>query len=124
MTQHDVDFIWNSNSQDLEAIWNAFDLKARSLPFPTPGGKLSAKQREILGWIARGKTGQEIAAILGVTISTVEKHLKAARDALDVVTTAQAVAKLSFMNQLYVDNDSEAEVRAHFPKYPSEAANG
>lgn len=124
MTQNDVDFIWNSNSQDLEAIWNAFDLKARSLPFPTSGGNLSAKQREILGWIARGKTGQEIAAILGVTISTVEKHLKAARDALDVVTTAQAVAKLSFMNQLYVDNDSEAEVRAHFPKYPSDAANG
>lgn len=124
MTQHDVDFIWNSYQQDLEAIWNTFDLKARSLPFPSNEGRLSAKQREILGWIARGKTGQEIAIILGVTLSTVEKHLKAARDALDVLTTAQAVAKLSFMNQLHVDQDNEERIRAAFAKSSAAAASG
>ena len=117
ITQHDVDFIWNSYQQDLEAIWRAFDLKARSLPFPSNEGRLTPKQREILGWIARGKTGPEISIILGVTLSTVEKHLKAARDALGVLTTAQAVAKLSFMNQLHLDQDSEERVKATFAKY-------
>lgn len=124
MTQHDVDFIWNSYQQDLEAIWNAFDLKARSLPFPANEGRLTAKQREILGWIARGKTGQEIAIILGVTLSTVEKHLKSARDALDVLNTAQAVAKLSFMNQLHVDQDNEERVKAAFTKSSADAEIG
>ena len=122
MSQHDVDFIWSSYRADLEAIWTAFDLKARSLPFPTNAGRLTDKQREILGWIARGKTGQDVATILGVTLSTVEKHLKAARDALDVLTTAQAVAKLSFMNQLHVDQDSEERVRAAFAKSSTDAA--
>lgn len=114
MSQHDVDFIWGSYRAELEAIWTVFDLKARSLPFPTSAGRLTDKQREILGWIARGKTGQEVALILGVTQSTVEKHLKAARDTLDVLTTTQAVAKLSFLNQLHVDQDNEEKVRAAF----------
>lgn len=124
MTQHDVDFIWNSHRQDLEAIWNAFDLKARSLPFPSSEGRLTAKQREILRWVASGKTGQEISIILGVTTSTVEKHLKSARNALDVLTTAQAVAKLSFLNQLHVDQDSEERVLSEFAKFSAAEANG
>jgi LuxR family transcriptional regulator len=32
----------------------------------------------------------------------VEKHLRLARDALSVETTAQAVAKASFMNHIFV----------------------
>ena len=124
MTQHDVDFIWNSHRQDLEAIWNTFDLKARSLPFPSNEGRLTAKQREILRWVASGKTGQEISIILGVTTSTVEKHLKAARNALDVLTTAQAVAKLSFLNQLHVDQDSEERVRTEFARSSAAEAIG
>ena len=117
MTQNEVDFIWHSHQQDLEAIWKVFDLKARSLPFPSNGSKLTPKQREILSWIARGKTGPEISIILGITLSTVEKHLKAARDGLGVVTTAQAITKLSFMNQLHLDQDSEERVRSTFSKY-------
>ena len=122
MTQHEVDFIWNSHRQDIEAIWTTFDLKARSLPFPSNEGRLTKKQREILGWVANGKTGPEIALILGVTLSTVEKHLKAARDALGVLTTAQAVAKLSYLNQLHVDQDIEQRVHDDFFRNSGEQA--
>ena len=39
---------------------------------------------------------------MGLTSATVEKYLRLAREALDVDTTAQAVLKASFQNQIYV----------------------
>ena len=53
-----------------------------------------------------GKTTQDAAEIMGLTPATVEKHLRLAREALDVETTAQAVLKASFQNQIFVlDSD-------------------
>ena len=49
-----------------------------------------------------GKTTQDIAFLLGLTAATVEKHLRLAREALDVDTTAQAVLKAAFYNQMFV----------------------
>jgi hypothetical protein len=40
--------------------------------------------------------------IMGLTSATVEKHLRLAREALAVDTTAQAVLKASFSNQMFV----------------------
>lgn len=37
------------------------------------------------------KTAQDIASLMGLSAATVEKHLRLAREALDVETTAQAV---------------------------------
>jgi LuxR family transcriptional regulator len=39
---------------------------------------------------------------MGLTAATVEKHLRLAREALDVDTTAQAVLKASFQNQIFL----------------------
>ncbi|MEP3034604.1 MAG: sigma factor-like helix-turn-helix DNA-binding protein, partial [Pseudoruegeria sp.] len=47
-------------------------------------------------------TTQEIAQIMGLTAATVEKHLRLAREVLDVETTAQAVLKASFNNQIFI----------------------
>jgi LuxR family transcriptional regulator len=38
---------------------------------------------------------------MGLTAATVEKHLRLAREALDVETTAQAVLKAAFYNQMF-----------------------
>jgi DNA-binding CsgD family transcriptional regulator len=37
---------------------------------------LTAREREVLDWLAAGKTNRDIAAILGRSTRTVEKHLE------------------------------------------------
>jgi LuxR family transcriptional regulator, quorum-sensing system regulator SdiA len=80
---------------------NVFHLKATSLPY-TGVNPLTARQREVLEWVGDGKTMLDIAAILGVAPATVEKHLRLAREALGVETTAQAVLKASYKNQIFI----------------------
>lgn len=53
---------------------------------------LSAREREVLLWAARGKTAWESAAILGLSPRTVEFHLASCRRKLGVATKAQMVA--------------------------------
>ena len=53
-------------------------------------------------WVGDGKTMADIAEIMGLTQATIEKHLRLAREALNVETTAQAVLKASFQNQIFV----------------------
>ena len=38
---------------------------------------LSPRQAEVLRWVARGKTNEEIAGILGLSLFTVKAHLRA-----------------------------------------------
>jgi len=37
---------------------------------------LTLREREVLGWLARGKTNAEIGMILGISAATVGKHLE------------------------------------------------
>jgi DNA-binding CsgD family transcriptional regulator len=54
---------------------------------------LTKREREILGWIARGKTSREIAAVLVVSPHTVRKHIEHILEKLDVRTRSAAVAR-------------------------------
>jgi DNA-binding response OmpR family regulator len=54
---------------------------------------LGKRQAEALTWVARGKTSEEIARILGVSKPTVEFHVNNARIKLGVATRSEAVAK-------------------------------
>jgi DNA-binding NarL/FixJ family response regulator len=53
--------------------------------------KLTARQRQVLQLIAEDKTNKEIAAILGLSVKTVEKHRTALMTRLDIHTAAQLV---------------------------------
>jgi DNA-binding CsgD family transcriptional regulator len=55
---------------------------------------LTDREAEILGWVARGKTNQEIAALLVVSPHTVRKHLEHAYHKLRVNTRTAAVARV------------------------------
>jgi LuxR family transcriptional regulator len=81
---------------------NVTHLKLIQLPFSSPNRQLTPRQREALEWMRDGKNTQDAAEIMGLTPATVEKHLRLAREALDVETTAQAVLKASFQNQIFV----------------------
>lgn len=101
LTQRDVEAIWAEHGSVLVVMNNVMHLKLQSLPQYNPGRGLTARQREVLEWVGDGKTAQDIAIIMGLTPPTVEKHLRAARENLNVETTAQAVLKLALLNQMY-----------------------
>lgn len=101
MTQGEVDAIWAEHGAVIQVLNTIAHLRILSLPYTAPGRALTSRQREVLGWVGDGKTVQDIALLLGLTAATVEKHLRLARDALSVETTAQAVLKASFQNQIF-----------------------
>lgn len=102
MTQDDVEDLWSRHGTEIAIINNITHLRMGSMPFASSRRALTARQREVLEWVANGKTIQDIAEIMGVTPATVEKHLRLAREALNVETTAQAVLKASFQNQIFM----------------------
>jgi LuxR family quorum sensing-dependent transcriptional regulator len=53
--------------------------------------QLSNRQREILSWVAAGKSSWEISEILSIAQNTVENHVKTIRERFDVATAIQAV---------------------------------
>lgn len=61
-------------------------------------GVLSRREREVLHWVARGKTNAEIAIALYISESTVRKHLQNSYGKLGVSSRTAAVALLSGTN--------------------------
>jgi DNA-binding CsgD family transcriptional regulator len=50
------------------------------------------REKEVLTWVARGKTAWEIGQILGISPRTVESYIKTAREKLGATNTVQAVS--------------------------------
>lgn len=61
--------------------------KALTLP------NLSSREKEILQWVAVGKSQQDIGDILSISHRTVEVHLRSGREKLGALSTAQAVGR-------------------------------
>lgn len=59
---------------------------------------LSERERQIMTWVAMGKTNPEIGCILSISEFTVKNHMKSIFGKLDVTNRAQAVAKLTRMD--------------------------
>lgn len=81
-------------SADGETLWQA----AGSSPITLrrcPAGALSERERQIMAWVAQGKTNPEIGCILCISEFTVKNHLKSIFSKLDVTNRAQAVARMS-----------------------------
>jgi DNA-binding CsgD family transcriptional regulator len=71
----------------------AFD-RLRALKVPTCRNKssLTTREREVLRWIACGKSAWEIGEILAISKRTVDEHTRAALRKLGAANRAQAVA--------------------------------
>lgn len=108
VSQEALDRHWPRIADPVVALCNMAHFKISQLPLPVPCADLSARQRELLEWVADGKTMQDIRVLTGLSVSAVEKHLRKARDALGVETTAQAVAKAAFLNQMFVSRAAGA----------------
>jgi DNA-binding CsgD family transcriptional regulator len=73
------------------------DVLSRTLRFPA----LSTREKEILQWIAAGKSQQDIADILTISHRTVEVHLRSGREKLYALTTPQAVGRAIALGLIY-----------------------
>ena len=101
LNQTEVDAIWARHGDDILALNNLVHLRLVTLPCTAWARSLTPRQREVLEWMGDGKTVQDTALLMGVTPVTVEKHLRLARQKLCVETTAQAVLKAAFLNQIF-----------------------
>lgn len=62
---------------------------------PVAAAPLSKRERDVLRWVARGKTNNEIATALYLSESTIRKHLQNAYRKLNVTSRTSALALLS-----------------------------
>jgi DNA-binding CsgD family transcriptional regulator len=69
----------------LSPLYNSFKHKSITL---------TVQQRKCLVWVAEGKSTEEIALILNISVSTVNKHLDSASKSLNTNSRAHAVAKV------------------------------
>lgn len=72
----------------------AFDAARRLAGYavePGPVPQIGDRVRECIYWIARGKSDQDIADILGISHASVRTYVRSAFETLDVITRAQLV---------------------------------
>ena len=102
MTQDEMDRIWRRHGREIVALVGLAHMRFASLPSNLALDQLTPRQREALEWVSHGKSNQEIARIMQLSPATVEKHLRLARQALGVRTTAQAVILAMARNQIFI----------------------
>lgn len=102
VTQSALDAIWEAHGAEINALNNMAHYKLMSLPHTSAARNLTDRQKEVLHWVGDGKTVADTALVMGLTAATVEKHLRLARAALGVETTAQAVLKAALQKQIFV----------------------
>lgn len=71
--------------------------------------KLSRREKEVASWVAESKTNPEIAAILGISSRTVEKHVHAALSKIGLENRMQ-------LARCVYEQPSEADLRATRPR--------
>jgi DNA-binding CsgD family transcriptional regulator len=76
-------------------------MRAGLLVPPLARPTLSTREREVLQWVAAGKSQQDIGDILSISPRTVEVHLRSAREKLGALTTAQAVGRAIGLRLIY-----------------------
>ena len=61
--------------------------------WPEIAASLTSREREILAWVARGKSNEQIAITLWLSLGTVRKHLDNIYEKLDVPNRTAAVCR-------------------------------
>ncbi|HQT71377.1 MAG TPA: transcriptional regulator EpsA [Thiobacillus sp.] len=75
-----------------------------------PTGLITPREVEVLTWVRDGKTNDEIADILGLSMLTVKNHLRHAMKKMVVRTRGQAVAKAIALGFLRAQGAQEKDV--------------
>ncbi|WP_333681947.1 LuxR C-terminal-related transcriptional regulator [Dyella sp.] len=70
---------------------------------PSANARLSRREREILQWVAYGKTSYEISIIVGLSERTVNFHVAGAIAKLNAANRTHAAVKAALMGLITVD---------------------
>ena len=106
MNQNETNKHWKKHGKSIEYLAKLFDELIRNLPYSNisllpPNKKLTKRQQQVLNWVSKGKSIQEISIIMHLSIPTIDKHLRLARENLDAKTTIQAMIRAQETQQLY-----------------------
>jgi DNA-binding NarL/FixJ family response regulator len=82
-----------ADRKPLDAPMNERPPQVESQTVSPPRKGPTDREKEVLTWVARGKTSAEIAIILGLKERTINFHCDNAMKRLDVINRTQAVAK-------------------------------
>lgn len=105
---------WQQSGRQVRVLSWVTHMRIATMGRALPVATLTPRQREVLTWRSAGKTVEEVAAILGITPATVEKHMRLARGALEVDTTSQAVLKAHVTHQLLSPTPIGPEISGAF----------
>lgn len=92
--------------RDLQILAHTIHAKAMLISgrsIPNYDGRLTPRERECLTWCAVGKTGDDIAAILGISEGVVRIHLQSAQHKLNCLNRTHTVAKAMAHNLIFPD---------------------
>lgn len=101
ISQAEVDQLVEREAPQIEALGHMLYLRTCTLPAPITHRDLTPRQCEALECVASGSTMQDTADRMGISLPTVEKHLRLAREVLLVESTTQAVAKAIALNLIF-----------------------
>lgn len=96
----DVEAVHAEHAANMEACLKMFDIAVSLYTHIPPGNELTEKQCQVLKLASEGKTIADIAEITGWHRRTVDNHMTAARERLEVSTTLQAVMKAAMQGQI------------------------
>jgi len=121
VTQDGVDKIWEKSGSDIELVCNILHLAVLALPH-TFGRKvdLTPRQREIFELKADGKSVADISTLLKISVSTIEKHIAAAKVNLRVESVAQIVAIATNRNMFFQLGNGPHDLHTTAPSAPEE----
>jgi len=98
---HDhVESVWKDNESEITSYLYVFDILTSIYPHVPVGCNLTEKQRTVLKLAAKGYTISTITEITGWHRRTVDNHMAAARERLQVANTLQAVMKAALQGQI------------------------
>ena len=106
LSQSETNRQWGKNGKTIITLSKLFDLHLWQLPYVHFSllpirRKLTKRQREVLNWISKGKSILETSIIMNLSVPTIDKHLRLARENLDSKTTIEAMVKAQTNAQLY-----------------------
>jgi LuxR family transcriptional regulator, quorum-sensing system regulator BjaR1 len=100
-----IDHVAQAYMQQLAIYYKAAMKRLDTILEPKPKeGPLTPRQLECIQWIAGGKSDWEIGVILGLSESTINRHVERAKERLGVRTRMQVVVEALCSGQFGLDD--------------------
>lgn len=102
----DFDIVTQAQLSQIALYYSAAIRRISARPVaPNPNSLLTPRQLDCIRWIAAGKSDWEVGSILGLSESTVNRHVELAKERLGVRTRVQVVVEALQSGQLLLESN-------------------